>query len=117
MAKEIQKPPFKEGAGVLCAFLVVLAFVAIGFATMTCKVVLGIDVTVPGDWSAAMLSLASAALGFLIGKNDSSPIVMPAQGADTGAYDPCAGCPGYIGRPGTQTPVPPSQSDGNQVMP
>lgn len=63
---------FKEGAGVLCAFIVVLSYVAMGFVQIAVEATLGVKVTVPGDWGAAMLSLASAALGFLVGKRDKS---------------------------------------------
>ncbi len=59
---------FREYAGALVAFIVVLAFVAIGFSVMAAKVILDVDVKEPAEWGAAMLSLASAALGFLIGK-------------------------------------------------
>lgn len=64
---------FREYAGALCAFIIVMAFVAIGFVVMAIVVTTGTSVTVPGDWMAAMLSLASAALGFLIGKQTTSP--------------------------------------------
>lgn len=60
--------PFKETAAAFTAFLVVLAFVAIGFLVMGAEALAGIKISAPGDWLAAMLSLASAALGFLIGK-------------------------------------------------
>lgn len=59
---------FREYAGTLIAAIIVCAFVAIGFVSMAIVVFHGTPATVPGDWMAAMLSLASAALGFLIGK-------------------------------------------------
>lgn len=59
---------FREYAGALVAFIVVMAFVAIGFVSMAITVFNDKTIAVPGDWMAAMLSLASAALGFLIGK-------------------------------------------------
>lgn len=59
---------FREYAGTMCAFIVVMAFVAIGFVSMALIILHGTSIPVPGDWMAAMLSLASAALGFLIGK-------------------------------------------------
>jgi hypothetical protein len=64
---------FREYAGVLTAFIVVMAFVAIGFVTMAITLFSGKSVPVPGDWMAAMLSLASAAIGFLIGKQSTQP--------------------------------------------
>lgn len=64
---------FREYAGALIAFIICLAFIAIGFTTMAINVFHGATVQVPGDWMAAMLSLASAALGFLIGKQTTSP--------------------------------------------
>lgn len=101
--------PFKERAGVLTAFLVVISFVVIGFAQMAAFVVLGVEVKVPGDWSAAMLSLSSAALGFLIGQKIPSDVqsvtttTVPGttNGAGTGVtcydsqgniIDPCVAC-------------------------
>lgn len=60
--------PFKEYAGVLTAFIVVIAYVSIGFLAMSAEVFLGIKVVPPGDWSSALLSLSSAAMGYLIGK-------------------------------------------------
>ena len=69
----VKPAPFREYAGVLCAFVVVTAFIATGFLQMASEAVFGIKVTAPPDWSAAMLSLASAALGFLIGKQSTGP--------------------------------------------
>lgn len=63
------KPHFKEAAGVLGAFVVLLAFVAIGFLQMTAKLFFGAEVPIDGSWMAAMLSLASTSLGFLVGQD------------------------------------------------
>lgn len=63
-----EKPQFREYAGVLIAFLVVIAYVGIGFVQTAAIVFLGKEVLMPPDWMAAMLSLASAGLGYLIGK-------------------------------------------------
>jgi hypothetical protein len=62
---------FREYAGVMTAFLVVIAYVGIGFVQVAAVLTHGSSVELPGDWMAAMLSLASAALGFLIGKQSS----------------------------------------------
>jgi len=59
---------FREFAGVLTAFLVVLSYVGIGYATAIVQAIFGISLALPDDWRSAMLSLASAALGYLIGK-------------------------------------------------
>lgn len=64
------KSQFREYAGVLAAYSVVMAFVAIGFVDMLSQAFLQETITAAPDWNAAMLSLASAALGFLIGKRD-----------------------------------------------
>jgi len=58
----------KEWAGVFIACIVVAAYIGIGFVTVVATVLFGVDGKFPPDWSSAMLSLASAALGFLIGK-------------------------------------------------
>jgi hypothetical protein len=69
----LPKAPFREYAGVMTAFMVVLAYVTIGFVSMISGL-LGLGpVSAPADWSAAMLSLASAAMGFLIGKQVGLP--------------------------------------------
>jgi hypothetical protein len=61
--------PFREYAGILIAFVVVASFIGIGFTGMLTQVLLDKVIEIPPDWMAAMLSLASAALGFLIGAN------------------------------------------------
>lgn len=104
--------PFRDTAAAFTAFLVVIAFIAIGFLTMGTEVITGLKVTAPGDWLAAMLSLASAALGYLIGKQpDALSPVAPPPAFDPGfATDPavCSCCgqplpsnnaPEYSGRP------------------
>lgn len=75
------KTHFKEYAGVLTAFLVVLSYVGIGFVQTAVVVTTGGDVKLPPDWMAAMLSLASAALGYLIGKQPTTSIVQGATEA------------------------------------
>ena len=105
--------PFKETAATFTAFLVVLAFVAVGFLTMATEAFLGIKVAAPGDWLAAMLSLASAGLGFLIGKQ-----IDPAYSQSS--FDPalvtdpsvCSCCGQKL--PSNNLPIP---GDGQQVMP
>lgn len=72
---------FREYAGVLCAFIVVMMFGSVGFIQLAIVVFHGSPVSVPGDWSASMLSLAAAAMGFLIGKQtngqNSAPVSVP----------------------------------------
>jgi hypothetical protein len=62
------KSQFREYAGVLLAFIIVIGFMMIGFLIMLSSIWMDKAVEAPPDWSAAMLSLASAGLGFLIGK-------------------------------------------------
>lgn len=88
MRKKLQRNGFKEVAGVLCAFLVVMAFVLIGFSQMATTIMLGTTISAPSDWMAAMLSLASAALGFLIGKNVQQE--QESANGDLAASDPYA---------------------------
>jgi hypothetical protein len=63
----------REKVGVHVAAFIVIAFVAIGFAYVAVYVLAGTKIEFPPDWNAAMLSLASAALGYLIGKQSTSP--------------------------------------------
>lgn len=77
MASDHSPASFREYAGVLAAFIVVMAFVAIGFLQMAANVLLEKVVSIPESWMAAMLSLASAAIGFLIGKQSSGTVLAP----------------------------------------
>ena len=71
--------PFREYAGAMVAVMIVLSYVVSGFVIVICGVLLGVDVKFPGDWNAAMLSLSSASLGYLIGKQvDPKPTSMHA---------------------------------------
>lgn len=76
--------PAREYAGVLTAFIVVIAYVGIGFSTMMAQLIFGVEVSLPEDWRSAMLSLASAALGYLIGKK------IEATGGDDDGYSEAA---------------------------
>lgn len=70
--------PFREYAGAMVAVMIVLSYVVSGFVIVICGVLLGVDVKFPGDWNAAMLSLSSASLGYLIGKQvDPKPTNVP----------------------------------------
>lgn len=100
----------KEVAGVLIASIIVLAYIGIGFISVITQSFLGVEAKFPPDWSSAMLSLASAALGFLIGKVNSgtqgSGIVTQTVLADdvaTTTTSPAGGLPSGMKRP----PVPP----------
>lgn len=68
------RPPFKDVAGALAAFIVVIAFITLGFVQGLGKALLGVDVTLPDSWSSGLFGLANMALGYLIGKTDSSPL-------------------------------------------
>lgn len=48
--------------------IIVLSFIAVGFLVMFAALFLGKEIKPPGEWLAAMLSLASTALGFLAGE-------------------------------------------------
>ena len=61
----------KEAAAVLVCAVTVFAFLSIGFVIMLIKILFGLDVVPPGEWLAAMLSLASTAIGFLAGAQQS----------------------------------------------
>ena len=58
----------RDYAGVMVCSVTVLSFISIGFIMMFIKVAMNSDVSPPGEWLAAMLSLASTALGFLAGQ-------------------------------------------------
>lgn len=60
-------------SAIVCS-LVIIAFISIGLLVMTAQF-MGKKVDIPGEWLAAMLSLASTSLGFLAGekrKNEES---------------------------------------------
>lgn len=61
----------RELAGIAASLGVVIAFVLTGFLVMGSQF-FGKPVAVPGDWGAAMLSLCSACVGYLIGKQSSN---------------------------------------------
>lgn len=61
----------KEAAAVFVCAATVFAFLSIGFVIMLIKILFGLDVVPPGEWLAAMLSLASTAIGFLAGSQQS----------------------------------------------
>lgn len=98
-----EKPALKDAAGVAMAFIVVLSYVGIGFVQTAAAVLLGVEVKMPPDWMAAMLSLASAALGFLIGKQTAPQMPNNAVLPMGPPYLPAADANVVV-----QTPVPPS---------
>lgn len=59
----------REGAGITAAFITVMAFIVVGFAQMLAIVLWGLDVKAPDAWFSGLLSLSSACMGYLIGKN------------------------------------------------
>jgi len=92
--------PAREYAGVLTAFIVVVSYVGIGFSTMAAQLIFGVEVSLPEDWRSAMLSLASAALGYLIGKKIEASGSDDAEGYSEAEYHaalyrspPSAPCP------------------------
>ena len=62
---------WKDYAGIAVCSVTVLCFIAVGFIIMAAKF-LGVEMNPPGDWMAAMLSLASTALGWLAGQKGST---------------------------------------------
>ncbi|UPT53275.1 hypothetical protein [Synechococcus phage Ssp-JY38] len=60
---------FREGLGITAAFITVMAFILVGFAQMTAVVLWGLTVAAPDAWFSGLLSLSSACMGYLIGKN------------------------------------------------
>lgn len=70
----------RDYAGVLVCSITVISFIAVGFMVMFAKLVFASDASPPGEWLAAMLSLASTALGFLAGQRRSAqePQAIPA---------------------------------------
>lgn len=65
-AETIEKQAKSTISALVCAIIIV-AFLAVGFAVMLAQF-FGKPVEIPGEWLAAMLSLASTALGFLAGE-------------------------------------------------
>lgn len=65
-----EKPLWREVAGLITAFVIVASFVAIGFMDFFSHAWFGVDSEVEFDagWMAAMLSLASTAFGYMVGK-------------------------------------------------
>lgn len=70
----VQKVTYRETSGILIAAICVLSFIGIGFAQVAVFVLTGKMISFPPDWQAAMLSISSAALGFLLGnQSDNRP--------------------------------------------
>lgn len=62
--------PFREYAGVLVAMICVLAYIGVGFTQVGLHAFFGLRIPFEDSWASAMLSLSSAALGYLIGKQN-----------------------------------------------
>ena len=70
---------WKDYAGIAVCSITVLSFIAIGFVIMVAKMA-NMDMSPPSDWMAAMLSLASTALGWLAGqKSTKEPQAVESQ--------------------------------------
>jgi hypothetical protein len=85
---------WKDYAGIAVCSVTVLSFIAVGFIIMFTKF-LGVELSPPGDWMAAMLSLASTALGWLAGQKGSvetqpQPLPRPEPAPNS---DICPTCP------------------------
>lgn len=58
----------REWAAIIIASFIVIAFVVAGFVQALMSAIYGVTVSFGSDWFAAMLSLSSAAVGWLMGK-------------------------------------------------
>lgn len=63
------------------ASIVVLSYVGIGFVVAAAQAFLSVELKFPPDWSSAMLSIASAALGFILGRDKGPQTPSPTIGA------------------------------------
>lgn len=67
-----RKPLWRDAASVITAFIVVVSFIMIGFFDLIAQAIFNkTHVEIDEGWMAAMLSLASAAFGYLVGKRKS----------------------------------------------
>lgn len=66
----------RERVGIYIAAFIVVAYTAVGFVYVAIVMARGAGIVFPSDWLASMLSLASAAMGYLIGKqtNGTAPV-------------------------------------------
>lgn len=75
----------RERVGVLIAAFIVIAYVCVGPAHVAMVFFKGAGVLFPSDWTASMLSLASAAFGYLVGKQTTgttAPVQVTTEGTD-----------------------------------
>lgn len=73
----------REIFGVYIAAFIVISYVAVGFVYVAIVLVKGQGIVFPSDWTASMLSLASAAFGFLVGKQmtgSQTPVPVTTEG-------------------------------------
>lgn len=84
----------RERVGIYVAAFIVLAYTAVGFVHVSIVIVNGPGVVFPNDWLASMLSLASAAMGYLIGKQTSgTPVPVTTQGGEPLQVQPVEASP------------------------
>lgn len=68
--QKMEKPLLRDAVGVFSALIIIVAFVLSGFVEYYTPIFIKeVDANIPGDWKAAMLSMASMALGYLFGKD------------------------------------------------
>lgn len=67
----------RERVGVYIAAFIVIAYVGVGPAHLFMVLFRGAGITFPSDWTASMLSLASAAFGYLVGKQTTGGAPVP----------------------------------------
>lgn len=103
---------WRDAAGVLVASIIALSYVAIGFADVTAQIFLATKVQFPESWLAAMLSLSSVALGFLLKTKidqDKAEVTEQIPGVI------CPHCGGTVatGEPYDAFRIPPDEPRGN----
>lgn len=64
------KDTFRERAGVITAFVVVLCFIGLGFVQFFTFTYKGVTITFDSDWKISLYGMASIAFGFLIGSKN-----------------------------------------------
>lgn len=69
----VDSTTYRELAGVRTAKMVVYSYLAFGWAVSLIPVYTDKAVAVPADWNSAMLGLVGGALGYLIGKQSTTP--------------------------------------------
>jgi hypothetical protein len=70
--KDTNSSALREWAGVIAALIAVFAFVNMGYVLVFIEVFTDKKISVNEAWSSGLISISSAALGFLIGKQSTA---------------------------------------------